>query len=113
MTGFTPAVRSIIVERSGGYCERGGRALGAEAHHRRPRGMGGTRRVETNLASNGLWLCHDCHRWTELNRTAALRGGWLVEQNEDPRRVPVLYRGAVVYLDDLGNLNYAFQETTC
>jgi 5-methylcytosine-specific restriction protein A len=103
-TGFPPAVRRIIHERSGGTCERCGYVQGAEIHHRRPRGMGGTKRPETNTASAGLLLCGDCHRWAESHRTDALLEGVLVLQIENPLKSAVKYRGEYLYLDDLGNL---------
>ncbi len=113
MTGFSPTVRRIIHERSEFWCERCGLKRGVQAHHRRPRGMGGTKRPETNQASAGVWLCLECHAAVESNRAAALSEGWLVPQNSDPATVPLLYRGSWVHLDDLGNMTEAYwpQET--
>lgn len=105
MTGFTPTVRGIIVVRADRICEVCGLHLGTDAHHRRPRGMGGTKRVETNQPSAALWVCRDCHQRIEEHRTEALTYGWLVRQTDDPADIPVLYRGTWVYLDDLGNLH--------
>lgn len=104
MTGFPPKVRAIILERSGGLCERCGQKRGTEAHHRRPRGAGGSRRDDTNTASNSVWLCSECHRHIETNRTEALLEGFLCLQIESPRKSAVKYRGTYVWLDDLGNL---------
>ena len=103
-TGFPPKVRVLITQRAQLQCERCGLRPGVEAHHRRPRGAGGTRRESTNQPSNGLWLCGDCHRWVESNRREALSFGLLLRQTEEPRHVQVLYRGALVFLDDLGNI---------
>lgn len=105
MTGFSPQVRAIVVERSQRYCERCGWNLGTDAHHRRPRAAGGTKRPETNQPSNALWLCAPCHREVESNRRRALEHGWLVRQHQEPLQVPVLYRGTKVWLDDLGNMH--------
>jgi hypothetical protein len=103
--GFPPAVRAIILERSGGVCEYCGLQRGTEAHHRRPRAMGGTTRDDTNTASNGLWLCNACHRWAESHRTDALLVGVLVLQIQSPRKAAVKYRDyGYMYLDDLGNI---------
>lgn len=102
MTGFSPAVRKLLEERSSGWCEVCGINTAAEAHHRRARGAGGTKRPETNQAANGLMLCRDCHRLAESYRTVALTCGWLVAQSRDPGLVPVVYRGQVVRLDDDG-----------
>lgn len=103
-TGFCTATRRIIITRADFWCERCGGQLGVEAHHRRPRGAGGTNRESTNTASNGLWLCRGCHDRIEAHRAEAREFGWLVRQTEEPREVPVLYRGSLVILDDLGGL---------
>lgn len=106
-TGFPPAVRDLIRDRAAGNCERCGelnnvRDHGAQVHHRRPRGMGGTSRGSTSQASNGLFLCGACHRVIEDNREQALKLGQLVPQNKEPITIPVLYRGGWVLLDDEG-----------
>lgn len=80
-------VRELVKARSGGYCEvrvacKG--APGVHMHHRRPRGMGGSRDMRTNLASNLLHTCMACHRHIEVNRLEALDQGWLVRQDKDP-----------------------------
>jgi len=104
VTGFPPAVRAIIQERSQGVCEFCGKQRGVEIHHRRPRGAGGSKRADTNTASNGLHLCSECHRWAESHRTEALLAGVLVLQIDSPLKAAVLYRGTYVHLDDAGNL---------
>jgi 5-methylcytosine-specific restriction protein A len=102
--GFSPLVRYQIAERSNEFCERCGRmALDGQAHHRRPRGMGSTRRTETNQAANALWLCRLCHEWVESNRTEALKFGWLIPQLRIPAEVPVLRRGLWCLLDNRGD----------
>jgi 5-methylcytosine-specific restriction protein A len=107
VTGFSSQVRAVVIERAQGYCERCGEKRGSEAHHRRARGAGGTRRPETNRPSNALWLCGGCHRFVESNRSYAYEQGWLVRQHDEPRDVPVSYRNTTVYLDDLGNMHDA------
>jgi HNH endonuclease len=104
VTGFPPQVRAIIRERADNYCEYCGLNRGVEIHHRRPRGMGGTVRESTNVASNGLLLCSECHRWAESKRTEALLMGVLLLQIQNPLKSAVKYRGRYIYLDDLGNL---------
>lgn len=99
-TGFSPLVRCLIYERSAGRCERCDVwASDAEIHHRRPRGMSGTRRPETNYASNGALLCGQCHRVVESHRSKAFDDGWLVRQSHNPAEIPVLRRGVLVRLD--------------
>lgn len=105
MTGFTPIVRGIVAVRSDRICEVCGLRMGTQVHHRRPRGAGGTRRLESNQAANALWTCVDCHSRIESQRSEALTYGWLVRQTDDPTTVPVLYRGTWVLLDALGNLH--------
>jgi hypothetical protein len=55
-----------------------------EIHHRRPRGMGGSRDPKTNSPANLILLCPDHHAWVESNRTEALEMGFLVPQGHDP-----------------------------
>ncbi len=105
MTGFSPQARAVIIQRGDRVCEVCGLRLGTQAHHRRARGMGSTKRPEYNQPANGLWTCNDCHARIESQRSEALTYGWLVRQTDDPAQVPVLYRGTWVYLDDLGNLH--------
>lgn len=111
-TGFPTATRQVIQQRAQGACEAlivtvcTGR--GEQAHHRRPRGIGGSRRYDTNLASNGLWLCASCHAYIESHRTEALEKGWLLRQptrsSAAPADIPVVYRGVTRHLTDLGLL---------
>jgi 5-methylcytosine-specific restriction protein A len=110
VTGFATQVRAVIQQRSQGFCERDGWNLATEIHHRRCRGMGSTKREATNQPSNGLHLCNACHRFIESHRREALEQGWLVRQHDEPLDVPVLYRGTVVYLDNLGNMHDTPQE---
>lgn len=93
MTGFPKAVRQLLFDRSGGFCEICGMAAPADAHHRRPRAAGGTKRADTNQPSNGLVLCRECHSLVESRRERALDRGWLVRQEHDPAETPVVYQG--------------------
>lgn len=106
-TGFSPEVHATIDGRSGGMCEVCGLDRVHEHHHRRPRGAGGSRRVDTNTASNGLGLCRDCHRFIESYRRLATLLGWLVPQSCDPATYPVIYRGERVLLNDDGGIEAA------
>ena len=119
MTGFSAGVRHAILARSEGYCEV--MAAGCEnldvgfghstieIHHRRPRGMGGTKRPETNYASNGLAVCRRCHMKCESMRNWARENGFVLLQGDNPADVPVFWRcnweggrKALVLLDDIG-----------
>lgn len=108
-TGFSAEVREIIHGRATDthgltYCERCGEvASDLQYHHRRPRGMGGTRRGDTNTAAAGLLYCGMCHLHVESYRDLALKRGQLVRQSKDPLATPVLYRGQWVLLDNDGH----------
>ena len=95
-----------VQARFGGRCARCGRD-GVYIHHRRARGMGGTKRPEINLPSNLLFLCGTgttfCHGWIEHNRAEARVNGWLLRSGDDPCKVAVLlWDGRRVLLDDDG-----------
>jgi hypothetical protein len=111
-TGFSPKVRQQLEQRSGGVCEICGNSAAEQAHHRRPRGAGGTRRAETNYPSNALMLCAACHLVVETGRSESYRKGWVVRQQGDPAEVPVRYRDGQVYLlaNDGGMSLYAEEE---
>ena len=107
MTGFSSATRRLILDRSGGVCERCGVRPVEALHHRRPRGMSGSRRADTNTPANCLASCNECHLYIESNRTEALEMGWLVRQGHDPEHVPVMYRGmGLVQLHPDGAITY-------
>jgi hypothetical protein len=112
MTGFSPDVRRAILARSENYCEvmaPGCALMATDIHHRRPRGMGGTVRPESNLASNGLAICRACHLRCESMRNWARENGFVLLQSDNPAEVPVWWRcgwdgsrKALVLLDDIG-----------
>lgn len=91
-------------------CEICGEPLSSTAmsvHHRRPRGMGGTKRADTNYPSNLMAICgtgtSGCHGYVESHREEAYEKGWLVSQNEEPSSVALKsYLYGTVYFDDEG-----------
>ncbi|PVB19772.1 hypothetical protein D2E83_11435 [Mycobacteroides abscessus] len=94
---FTAKALELMQARSGGDCEVmwpgvcGGGAL--QFHHRRTRGMGGTKRLSSKHASNGLAACLWCHGHLEHGeRLEAREFGFLVSQSAEPAKVPVFYR---------------------
>lgn len=104
-TGFSDEVRAMIFERADGRCEICAESFSdMQYHHRRPRGMGGTRRADTNTASAGLYLCGEDHRIVEAYRVQAFDRGWLVRQSESPSEIPVERRGVSVVLRDDGSI---------
>ncbi len=100
---FTESVRALIKLRANNRCELcGSRLLGGHIHHRQPRGMGGSRTVESKgSAANGLWIHPGCHMTIELSRARALDKGWLIKQGQDPASTPVrLWDGWWLLADD-------------
>lgn len=93
MTGFPKAVRDLVKERSQGSCEVCGFGRAEQLHHRRARGMGSTRRPDSNTAANCLAACSECHAMIESRRTYAYDRGWLVRQHFPPEGVPVVFQG--------------------
>ena len=107
MTGFSKHTRELVFLRAGGRCERCGRPPASwraafQWHHRRPRGMGGSKAADTNTAANCALLCGYCHAHVEKEREASLWGGWLVRRGENPAETPLHLNGRWVFLDDFG-----------
>ncbi len=105
--------RKLVWARAGGSCERCGRTIALthrdySFHHRRPRGMGGSRTAGTHLPSNLLLLCGSgttgCHGEVESKRVESFFEGWLVHQGDDPGAEPVLlHDGRRVLLSPSGS----------
>jgi 5-methylcytosine-specific restriction enzyme A len=94
-TGFTAHAAEMILARSEGSCEVMSRVCvttASDMHHRRARGMGGTKRLDTNLAANGLAICRRCHMYVESERQWAINKGFLVRQDADPEYAPIHWR---------------------
>ena len=105
---FGPATKQLVLDRAGGKCELCGMPVGVpHLHHRRPRGMGGSKRVETGGASNCLVIHPSCHADVESNRQRALDNGWLVSQWRDPATVPVKRWNGLCLLAEDGSVNPA------
>lgn len=103
MTGFSKATKELVFLRAGGRCERCGWIEEAtQYHHRRPRGMGGSRAADTNTAANCLLLCHYCHTKVESDRDTSLGLGLLVPQGKSPAETPVWRLREWVLLDHYG-----------
>lgn len=77
-------------------------------HHRRPRGMGGSKNPALNQASNILLLCGSgttgCHGWVESNREEAYDLGLLVRMWQVPIETPVTLFHGTFLLDDEGGV---------
>jgi hypothetical protein len=114
-TGPSVKTVALVWRRDAGCCVRCGkqcvfaeRGTDWSLQHRRARGMGGTRRPDTNSPQSLIVLCGSattgCHGWVESNRTVALSNGWAVKSNSDPLLIPVAYRGSHLWLTDDGDL---------
>lgn len=99
MSGVSVETRRLVLGRAVHRCERCGRplstALGYSLQHRRARGMGGTRRPDTNDPPNLVAACGSattgCHSWMESHPRAAAQFGWRVAQADDPAAVPIVH----------------------
>lgn len=89
---FSPATVRAIRDRDQWACVICGGTDRLQTHHRRPRGMGGTKARVSASAANGITVCVYCHTDLELNRRTAASKGWLVPQYRDPRDVPIKHR---------------------
>jgi len=88
---FSTRIREHIKNRAHGACEVCGFRIGysAQIHHRKPRGMGGTKSEASGSISNGLYVHAKCHTVIESNREKAMSDGFLMYQNDEPENVPV------------------------
>jgi len=108
-------LRATLWERAEGRCEVSGVPLDPDtfdAHHRRPKGSGGTSRENTDLVTNLLALDPQAHNGgpgsVHGERIWALENGYLIPKHEpEPRLFPVLWRGQrwVWLLPDGGTLD--------
>lgn len=106
--GIPYDVRFKVIERAKGRCELCGLVVKprpAHLHHRRPRGMGGSK-ANPHRASNLLHLHPTCHLFrVERKRQESLTNGWIVQQALDPSMIPVLMWDGWWYLHDDGSLD--------
>lgn|GEM_PF-740775 len=118
-TGANNAVRLRIIERAFFECENCGTNnfdFGISIHHRKPRGMGGTKKTEINDPSNLLLLCGSgttgCHGWIESHRTESYEKGLLVKQNDNPEEIPVVdkYENVWKFNNDFTKERHAFPK---
>lgn len=117
-TQIPQKTRELLAARSHGMCEVCWQETATDAHHRQPRGMGGTANKRKHRLSNLLAVGRNCHNRIETERSTALltEHGWLVSHYDDPAAVPALiytasYYGPVrCYLLDNGDLRPAPEE---
>ena len=83
-TGPDAATRELVMSRDNGRCLRCAVRAGEQIHHRKPRGMGGTKDPKINAPENLVWICLSCHEHIERNRATSYASGWLVARNANP-----------------------------
>lgn len=113
MSGFPQRVKELVLARSSGMCEVMVDNLctfhAVDLQHRRARGSGGSKRVDTNTAANCLACCRACHRYAESRAADAEANGWVIPNNRrppiNPASVRVLWRKQWRYLDEQGGLH--------
>lgn len=112
-------VRDALKERAGEgfWCEiqmAGCLGRGTDPSHRittKSGGRHGAAKVEHDRLSDVLWACRSCHNWIGDHPAASKqeRVGWALEEWQNPTEWPVLYRGRLVFLDDVGGV-HDFEE---
>lgn len=101
-------VRAEVLRREGGACLRCGTNLAnvpSSIHHRKPRGMGGTKDPRSFDLRNLVHICGDgtrgCHGDIESHRSQAHEDGWLILSYDDLDRPVRTVEGLVVsWLND-------------
>jgi hypothetical protein len=113
-TGPTPDVVDAVLERDQHSCVccgenlQGIRGRDWSLHHRRGRGMGSTRRPESNLPANLVAVCGTgntgCHGWLTENPALGREQGLVLRQHEDPTKVPAATWYGVALFDNEGGM---------
>jgi 5-methylcytosine-specific restriction endonuclease McrA len=100
------ANRQIVQGRAFGRCERCLKAtLCGDHHHRRVRGMGGSKASDRHDPSNLVWLCRSCHDWAHDNPQESTAAGFIVPRSSgnSPLQVPITdLAGQTRFLDNRG-----------
>lgn len=102
--------RARVLARDDYSCVRCGQSvlrIAYSLHHRRPRGMGGSRDARINQPANLLTLCghatspDGCHLRVEADRLDAKASGYLLNHVADAEATPVLtHLGSFLFLND-------------
>jgi hypothetical protein len=118
-TGISRDTLFAVWDRDGGRCFKCGRRLvfenrgmGWSAHHRTPRGSGGSKAWWINLAANIILLCGSgvtgCHGEAETHRKDAERDGIIVRHGiRLPADIPVVhFQHGPIYLTNKGTYSH-------
>jgi 5-methylcytosine-specific restriction endonuclease McrA len=107
-------VRLDVLDRDDLTCVRCGKPAHLahySIHHRKPRGMGGSRDPRINGKANLLLLCGSgtdgCHGHVEAHREWALANGYLLRDVADAPLTPVLTYAGWRLFDDHGGIEAA------
>ena len=108
----TRKIRREVITRDKQTCQWCGRWVDVESgayslQHRRARGMGGSKRIDTDLPCNLVTMCGSgttgCHGLIESHRDVARERGFTLRDRDKPELVPVLdHIGQWARLDALG-----------
>lgn len=121
VAGPSRETMQLLTARSLMHCEvahtcdgqylSGERSLNWSAHHRKARGMGGSRNPDINQPANLLMVCGSgttgCHGFIESNRLWAYELGLLIYTVAEREITPAYLRHGNVRLDDAGSWTYA------
>jgi 5-methylcytosine-specific restriction protein A len=100
---FSNKTKKILLARSKGLCEYCNKPVDTpQYHHRRPRGMGGTKRTNSGDPENGVVVHLHCHISIESDREQSLFSGFLVWQSHDPLTTPIVINGEWFLLNNDG-----------
>lgn len=98
--------RQIAQGRAMGQCERClTYTLDGDLHHRRPKGLGGSKLLDRHDVANLVYVCRPCHNWAHANPTAATAAGFLVPRSSGIHftTVPITnFAGNSRFLDNEG-----------
>jgi 5-methylcytosine-specific restriction endonuclease McrA len=85
--------RKNALERDNGFCRRCP-ARATDVHHRKAKGMGGTRNEETGFGlANLVSLCRKCHHHVHTHPRESYEFGWMVHSWSDPADIPAGEQG--------------------
>lgn len=100
------ANRQLVQGRAFGRCERCVTVeLNGDLHHRRPKGLGGSKAPDRHDVSNLVHVCRGCHTWCHGNPAAAAEAGFIVPRSSGrhPLEVPITnLAGETKWLDNEG-----------
>lgn len=101
--------RTVVDERSDGFCEKCGTPGARDKAHRVSRGVGGGW-----SPANILDLCRACHAYHHKHPQTAYRGGWHLPAGSDPETCPAWFHHdgiiGLAYLHDDGTHTWVQAE---